>query len=275
MINQKSGYFEYDGGKIYYETAGSGEPLIFAHAGFVDSRMWDTQWEFFAQHYQVVRFDMVGFGRSSAATKPVNRRDELNQLLNHLEIDRAILVGSSMSGATILDFYMENPERVSALVLVAAVPNGFEMQGAPPAELLEMMGAIEEGDLQRALALQIQLWVSSPHRSVEQISKVLRNQVAEMSLIPLKNDTIRIADWAPPAPLEPAAAYRLNEVSVPTLIVAGSLDNSEVVRAAEVMAAGIANAEKLIVADTAHVLNMEKPQLFNEHVRSFLRDQKP
>ena len=274
MINQKSGYFEYDGGKIYYETAGSGEPLIFAHAGFVDSRMWDTQWEFFAQHYQVVRFDMVGFGRSSAATKPINRRDELAQLLNHLEIDRAILVGSSMSGATILDFYLENPERVSALVLVAAVPNGFEMQGAPPAEMLEMIGAIEEGDLQRALALQIQLWVSSPHRSVEQISKALRNQVAEMSLIPLKNDTIRIADWAPPEPLEPAAAYRLNEVSVPTLIVAGSLDNSEVVRAAKVMAAGITNAEKLIVTDTAHVLNMEKPQLFNEHVRSFLRDQK-
>ena len=83
MINQKSGYFEYDGGKIYYETAGSGEPLIFAHAGFVDSRMWDTQWEFFAKHYQVVRFDMVGFGRSSAAIKPINRRDELAQLLNH------------------------------------------------------------------------------------------------------------------------------------------------------------------------------------------------
>ncbi len=66
-----NGYIEVDDGKLYYETAGEGEVLVLNHAGFVDSGMWDAQWETFAQHFRVIRFDMRGFGKSSLVQTPV------------------------------------------------------------------------------------------------------------------------------------------------------------------------------------------------------------
>src|SRR5262245_29029711 len=98
MKQSTNGYFEVDGGSIYYELAGEGETLVLSHAGFVDSRMWDSQWNDFAQHYRVLRFDMRGFGKSSKLEAPVSRRDDLYALLNHLGIGHAHLLGCSMSG---------------------------------------------------------------------------------------------------------------------------------------------------------------------------------
>ncbi len=105
-------YMTFDGAKIYYETAGQGEALLLVHAGFVDSRMWDDQFMFFARNYRVIRFDMRGFGRSDPAQGPVVRRHEIESLMNHLGIQNAALVGCSMGGANVLDFALEHPDRV-------------------------------------------------------------------------------------------------------------------------------------------------------------------
>ncbi|HEX5689278.1 MAG TPA: alpha/beta hydrolase, partial [Roseiflexaceae bacterium] len=59
-----SGTVEIDGAQMYYEVAGTGQPLLLIHAGVADSRMWDEQWPLFTQHYRVIRFDLPGFGRS-------------------------------------------------------------------------------------------------------------------------------------------------------------------------------------------------------------------
>src|SRR5215831_5187749 len=116
MTYGTSGYFDLGDDKLYYEVAGEGEPLVLSHAGFVDCRMWDEQWDAFTQCYRVVRFDMRGFGRSDRAEAPVARRDDLYRLLKHLGIARAILLGCSMSGEIVLDIALEHPEMVSALV---------------------------------------------------------------------------------------------------------------------------------------------------------------
>src|SRR5512147_2484007 len=110
-------------GQIYYESAGEGPALVLVHAGFVDSRMWDTQWEDFSRDHHVVRFDMRGYGRSSLLQGPVSRRDDLYQLLEGLGIERAILLGCSMGGGIVLDFALDHPERISALILVSASPS--------------------------------------------------------------------------------------------------------------------------------------------------------
>src|SRR5215213_1821313 len=98
MVQGTNGYVELEDGKLYYEVAGDGEPLVLSHAGFVDSRMWDDQWHDFAQHYRVIRFDMRGFGKSDRVEKPVTRRNDLYHLLKHLGIERTALLGCSMSG---------------------------------------------------------------------------------------------------------------------------------------------------------------------------------
>ena len=270
MAQVAAGYVDLDGGKIYYEMGGSGDSLVLSHAGFVDSRMWDDQWADFTQHYRVIRFDMRGFGRSDPATAPVSRRQELYRLLNHLHVERAYLLGCSMSGEMIIDLALEHPEMVSALIVVSATPSGFEMQGEPPRHLLDMMAALEQGDLARASELQIRIWVDGPFRQPEQVNPLVRSRAAEMNRIALANGTWAIADAQPLDPLDPPAAGRLSELHMPALIIAGALDDPEILRAADVMAAQIGGAQKVILPHSAHLPNMEQPAQFNQTVLNFL-----
>ncbi len=267
-----NGYLEMEDGKMYYEVAGAGEWLVLSHAGFVDSRMWDEQWEAFSQRYHTVRFDMIGFGKSSPAQAPVDRRAGLYRLLQHLGISRAILVGCSMSGEIALDFALEHPEMAAALVLVSMVPVGFEMRGEPPREFLEMLDAMQQGDLERTAELQVHLWIDGPFRQPDQVDRRIRRRAAEMSRIALANDTWHTADSALVNPLDPPAVRRLGEVHLPVLIIAGELDNPEIARAADVMESGISGSRKVILPGCAHLPNMERPDEFNRAVLEFLAE---
>jgi len=275
MLGQPTltGFVESGDGKLYYETAGRGSALVLSHAGFVDCRMWDDQWDAFAQRYRVIRYDLRGMGRSDPAHGPLCRRADLLRLLDHLDVERAILVGCSMSGEIMIDFALEHPDRVAALIPVSAVPSGFALRGEPPAELMEMIGAMKQGDLARAAALQIRLWVDGPFRQADQVDPQVRQRAAEMNWITVQNATWAIADAQPLDPLDPPAAQRLGAIHVPTLVLAGALDNPEILRAADVMAAEIRGAQHAILPNAAHVPNMEQPAAFNRLVLEFLNAQ--
>lgn len=268
MIAQvKTDYLQLDGGQLYYETAGEGEPLVLGHAGFVDSGMWDTQWQTLARHFRVIRYDMRGYGKSSPVSGPVSRRDELYQLLEHLGVERAYLMGCSLGGGMLLDFALEHPQMAAALILVSAVPGGFELQGPPPPHLLDMIAAMQQGDLARASELQIRIWVDGPFRQPEQVDPAVRRRAAVMNRIPVERGTWAIADMPP---LHPPAVQRLSDIHIPILVIAGALDHPEILRGVDVMAAGIRGAQKVIIPDSAHVPNMEKPVEFNLAVIEFL-----
>lgn len=267
MTHVTRGYVDLGDGKLYYEVGGEGEPLVLSHAGFVDSQMWDDQWHDFTQHYRVIRFDMRGFGKSEPAEGPITRRDDLYRLLKHLNLARATLVGCSMSGEIILDFALEHQEMVAALVVISAAPGGFELQGEPPRYLMEMMAAVEQGDLALASELQNRIWIDGPFRQPEQVDPLVRQRAAEMNRIALANKTWSKMDASP---LNPPAVHRLNEIRVPTLIIAGKLDHPEILRAAEVMTAAMPGARKVILPDCAHMPNMEQPGQFNPVVLDFL-----
>ena len=270
MTHTINGYADLGDARLYYEMGGEGEPLVLSHAGFVDSRMWDDQWDAFTRRYRTLRFDMRGFGKSDRAERPVARRDDLYRLLQRLGIARSALVGCSMSGEIVLDFALEHPEMVAALVLVSTVPGGFEMRGEPPHELLEMMAAMGQGDLERASELQNRLWIDGPFRKPQQVDPRLRQRAAEMNRIALANGTWGKADAVPTRPLNPPAVQRLGEIQVPVLIVVGGLDAPEILRAADVMAAAIPGARKVILPGCAHLPNMERPEEFNRVVLEFL-----
>ncbi len=271
MKNTNQGTVTVGDGKLYYEVAGSGKTLVLCHAGFVDSGMWDRQWEEFSRFFQVIRFDMRDFGKSDRAEGPVSRRRDLEGLLDRLGIQRAVLVGCSMGGTIVLDFALEHPERVEGLVLVSADPSGFEMQGEPPPNLLAMIAAMQQGDLERVSELQLRLWVDGPFRQPEQVDPKVRQHAAEMNWIPVEHGTFSL-NMQPADSLDPPAVTRLNQVRVPTLIVAGALDHPELLRAADMMEKGIPGTKKVIIAGAAHVPNMEKPAEFNREVLSFLKE---
>ena len=64
----QDGFAQVNGTLLYYETAGSGHPLVLIHGFSLNHRMWDDQFEPFAQQYHVIRYDVRGFGRSAMPT---------------------------------------------------------------------------------------------------------------------------------------------------------------------------------------------------------------
>ena len=93
-----SGLVPVDGGKLYYEAAGTGEPLVFVHGFTLDARMWDDQWEGFSDRYRVVRYDVRGFGRSDLPSGLHGHHTDLRAVIDHLGLVRPHLVGLSMGG---------------------------------------------------------------------------------------------------------------------------------------------------------------------------------
>jgi pimeloyl-ACP methyl ester carboxylesterase len=270
MGKSMTGYAELEDGKLYYELAGEGDTLILGHAGFVDSRMWDAQWDALTQHYRVLRMDMRGYGKSDPAHGPRNRRADLLHLLNHLHIERAALLGCSMGGTIVLDFALEHPEMVSALITVSSAPSGFQPQGSPPPLVMEMVTAAQQGELARVSELQLCLWVDGPYRQPEQVNPLVRERAAIMNRIPVGLNTWGVADAHPLHPLDPPAIGRLGAIHTPALIMAGALDDPEILRATDVMTEGIEGAKKQIFTHSAHVPNMEEPETFTQVGLGFL-----
>ena len=263
---RREGYAELNGARFYYEVAGAGEALVLVHAGIADRRMWNEQFEVMAEHYMVVRYDRRGFGRTQTAASPFSHHHDLYELLRFLRIERASLVGCSQGGKTILDLALAHPEMVDALVLVASALGGFTFYGNLPGQLAELERADKEGDIDRVNELELQIWVDGQSRTPQQVDRNLRELVREMNLIALK----AAAELGSEQPLEPPAVDRLDEIGIPTLVIVGDLDTPKTLAAADLLARRITGARKVVINDTAHLPNMEKPEEFNRHVLSFL-----
>ncbi len=264
-------FFDSGDGRLYFEDSGGRKPaVVLGHAAFLDSGMWDAQWEVLAEHYRVIRYDMLGYGRSDHARGPRCRRRDLQRLLQHIGVSRARMVGCSMGGEIALDLALEHPELAESLTMINSTPSGFELRGAPPRYIMEMVEATQRGEIERASELQLRIWVDGPRREPEQIDAGVRVRAAAMNRIFVSNGTWGIADLQPLEPLSPPASGRLGEVRARTLIVTGTLDDDEILRAAGVLTAGIASAQRVDIPDSAHVPSLERPAAFNAALLAFL-----
>lgn len=268
----RSGFAEINEASLYYEIAGSGPAVALLHFGLGDSRFWDAQFPVFAERYTVVRYDYRGFGKSSMPPGEYTQRGDLAALLDHLGIGKVALVGVSMGAGLTIDYALEHPDRVTALVAVAGGPPSGEPTEEDKADFARFFGPIEEaeqaGDIERANDLEVHIWVDGPNRTPEQVPSAAREKVRMMNL-----DSWRRQDelkQGKPLPLDPPAGRRLGEIRVPTLVVVGDEDVPPVLRTVDFVAANIPGAQKVVMHGTAHAPNMEKPEEFNRTVLDFL-----
>src|SRR5207247_641721 len=133
----ETGYAEGDGGRLYYETSGKSPVLVLIHAGFLDSRMWDTQFQLFSKNYMVIRYDVRGFGRSDIARTKFSDYKDLRGILDHLRVKTASLIGVSNGGRIASDFAVEYPSMVDHLVLVSPGISGYKASGPEEEKLWE------------------------------------------------------------------------------------------------------------------------------------------
>jgi pimeloyl-ACP methyl ester carboxylesterase len=258
---------------IRIEEKGEGETILFVHADFVDGGMWKPVMDRLSPRYRVVCFDKRGFGRSEPAAGPVCRRRELENVVRSIGGGSAHLVGCSNGGQSALDLALEHPELVRSLTLVNSPPSGFEMRGAPPPELLEMIAAMTRGDVDATSELQVRIWFDGPARGVADLDeprRAARAEASRMNRIFVERGTFLATGGAEAEPLDPPAIGRLGDIRQPTLIVSGDLDYSETRRASAVMAERIPGARMLRLAGCAHVAPLEEPEAFSDALVAFI-----
>lgn len=258
-----------NGAQLHYTQGGAqhDETIVMVHAGICDRRMWTAQMMHFAQRYHVVSYDMRGFGQSPMVGGAFALHDDLYGLLNHLGLEQAWLLGCSLGSKTAIDMTLLHPEHVRGLLLVAPAVSGYAYGDDFHPLLAEIDAADEVGDLERISELEVQMWVDGAGRTPNDVEPAVRQLVYEMNLIALKSDE---ALWDDERNLEPVAIDRLADIQKPTLVVIGALDVPASIERAELVAAKIPSAQKVVMPGTAHVPNMELPGRFNQIVDDFL-----
>jgi pimeloyl-ACP methyl ester carboxylesterase len=266
-----SGFAAINNAQIHYETAGKGMPFVMIHAGVADSRQWNNEFEVFARDYQVLRYDMRGYGQSEPVSGEFSHMRDLISLLDTLEFhDPMILMGCSMGGGLAMDFTLAQPSRVKALIMVGSAPSGLELDVPTPPKFAEAEQAFEAGDLDRVAEIETQIWFDGTGRTPEQVDRAMRKLCYEMNRQALSHEVKQLGNRLPNA--ETPAFERLAALHIPVLIVVGAHDTPYILAAADYMAEKIPVARKAIVADAAHLPNLDHPQEFQEIVRAFLND---
>jgi 3-oxoadipate enol-lactonase len=257
--------------RLNFERAGSGPALILLHAGVGDLRLWEPQFQEFARHYDVVRFDFSGFGSSPVPTEAYSFLNDLRDVMDDLGIDRAALVGESMGAHTALEAALEMPERVGAVVAAATVisPGGFS------SALKDFQAAEEElvaaNDLEGATNLTLSAWVDGPGRASGEVDPDLRARVFGMALTAYKNWQAADPDLAYEE-LDPPLQERIADIAAPVLAIWPTLDMPDAKTSTEWIVATVPGARLAVIEGAAHIVNMEKPDEFNRVALDFLAE---
>lgn len=266
-------FLEFNGAKLYYETGGTGLAVVFVHAGIADSRMWDEQWDLFAEHYQVIRYDARGFGQTVSSDVEYANHDDIRALLDHLGIQKVALIGCSRGGQIAIDTILENPERVWAYISVCGGLGGFVWEGMPQNEhdaFEDAQRLFEAGEWDAVLEAEARIWVDGFHRSPDQVPEDVRDKMIAMN----RQSLIHLDEGGRSILLDPPAVERLSEIQCPVLVILGELDASHVLARGNYLAENIVGAEKYSFKNAAHLPNMEHPEEFNRIALAFLNGAK-
>lgn len=267
------GFAPVDKGSLYYEVAGSGRPVLLIHAGVADCSMWDDQFNLFSQYYRVIRYDTRGYGRSRTETTEFSNRQDILDLFKHLGVEQACVIGISRGGQIAIDFTLEHPECVSALVPVAAGVSGYDYQPGDSEqarhemELFTHMDELWEKKAFDELAdLEVHAWADGPSQPVGRASSQIRDYIRKI----IRANYTRQDGQPTPQPLSPPAAGRLDGIHVPILILVGEFDTLDTLAMADKLEQDIPHARKVIFPGTAHMIPLEQPAKFNQVVLNFL-----
>jgi pimeloyl-ACP methyl ester carboxylesterase len=116
-------YAEVNGINLYFETMGTGRPLILLHGGLGSGEMFGPTRPALAEHHQVIAVDLQGHGRTADIDRPIDIRlmaDDIAALIDHLGLDRPDLVGYSLGGGVAFFTAVKYPEKVGRLVMASA-----------------------------------------------------------------------------------------------------------------------------------------------------------
>jgi 3-oxoadipate enol-lactonase len=257
-----------DGGQVYYESVGEGRCVVLAHAGLLDTRMWDREFAALAAAgYRAVRYDARGHGRSSSLSGDHALYDDVRHLLGALSVDRASLVGVSLGARTAVDCALAYPDLVEALVLVGPGLSGMAITDPYIlAEQQAMADAAQRKDRAAFVESFLRQWVDGPHRAPGDVDPEVRELCRTMA-----HDTLTAHAGGGGQLRELVATERLEELRVPVFAILGELDSVDIAGVVDGLATRVPGARRLDVPDAGHMVNLEAPDAFDRALLGFLR----
>jgi 3-oxoadipate enol-lactonase len=253
--------------QLAYTDTGVGRPIVLIHGYPFNRTLWTEQVAALSTTYRVVVPDLRGFGESDSSSGPatMNRMaQDVAQLMDHLEISRAVVGGLSMGGYVALAFYRQFPSRVRALVLAdtRAQPDTEE---AKQTRAQQAEKALSEGMAGIADAMLPKLLTPETVSKRPEIVKRVRDMMLKTSPEGAASALLGMAEREDQTEL-------LSRLTVKSLILVGAEDAITPVADSEKMHNAIAGSRLVVIENAGHVSNLERTAEFNEALMNFLKD---
>jgi pimeloyl-ACP methyl ester carboxylesterase len=255
---------------IYYESHGSGFPLLLTYCLGGNTSMWSGQIDAFAKHYRFIVWDPRGHGQSESPSDPAQygvqrSAEDLRGLLEHLGIGRAHVGGLSMGGGIAARFAVTYPERVTSLMILdSTTASGVPTSPAMREVRETTINLCEKQDMTAVAAYFLQ--ANPNYKLYAGDSPVGRDRLHQM-ILALKPhgfaNTIQAllqADFP---------TQRLARISAPTLVLAGEHDPA--LEAVRLTHRAIPGAQFAMIPGAGHLSNLDQPERFQHHILEFLQ----
>ena len=261
--------FEYEDLEINYLKRGKGSPLVMLQGLGQTIDSWTFQIPYFKRKMMVIALDNRGVGKSSRPNYPYTMEmfvEETKALLDYLEIsERVHLIGVSMGGMIAQNFALKYPEKVKTLILLATSAK------MDPYPLIDQYKLLEDMDIEDAYKKKLELMFSDIFienvKKDEKLNNLLKNKL-------VIENTTRMQDY-----MNRGAAiaghdtrYDLEKITVPTLIMAGTLDKIIPFGESEYLHSKIPNSTLLSMENYGHgSLLVEEAQKINNMIWNFMK----
>lgn len=249
-----------------YLATGQGQPVVLIHGVGLNKEMWGGQIVGLVPHFQVIAYDMLGHGdspRPGAGTCLLDYAEQLRELLDHLNLPQAHVIGFSMGGLVARAFALHFPQRLGSLVILNSVFNRSQEQRAGVIERARQ--AAEHGPDANAEAA-LSRWFSHEYQAANPaqmaaIRQTLAGNDPQGYLTTYElfatQDMYRVDD--------------LHSIQAPTLVMTGELDPGSTPDMARQLASHITGAQVAILDEQRHMMPVESPRLVNQALLSFLQ----
>lgn len=265
-----------DGTEIFYKDWGSGQAIVFSHGWPLSADAWDAQMLYFGeQGYRVIAHDRRGHGRSSQpwdGNDMDHYADDLAQLIEHLDLRDAILIGHSTGGGEVAHYIgRHGNDRVAKVVLVGAIPPlMLKTASNPDGTPIEVFDDIRNGVAQNRSQFYQDLTIPfyGFNRDGVETSQGLRDSFWLQGMAGgIKGQYDCIHEFS-----EIDYTDDLKAIDVPTLVIHGDDDQIVPIEASARLSADIVKDGTLnVFAGGSHGLAQTEPDKFNAAVHAFIK----